>query len=150
MEFLIAFVGPLLLGFIPLMVYVHKGRKSGKVSPKLAATLIALGCIAIPYVCMGILLRISSLQYWGVGMFAFLLVWLSIYIGPMGAGLTGKWDNYVYPQRKKENKQSLVTETKASVIPIKSHRPASWRLLILEILLGEIIFIGVLFYNSLF
>ncbi|MBI2831941.1 MAG: hypothetical protein HYX79_06770 [Chloroflexi bacterium] len=136
-----------LIGGIPFWVYLNRGRKSGKISPKLAATLIALFYTAIPLAVIAIFLResLSSwyLQYWGIVMAIFLLTWLAVYVGPFGIGLTGRWDNYVYPERKKGTGQPVTTENKTSDTHVKPRSQASWRLFVGKMVLGElVVFIG--------
>lgn len=90
---------------IPLVRYIDKGRQSGKVTPRLSATLIALFLIGVPWLVISIVFWPGftpvSFLLCGLGVLGFLFVWLGAYAGPLGAGWTGRWKHYVYPSRGK-------------------------------------------------
>jgi len=91
------------------MVLVHRGRKSGKVSPKLAATLIACS-VGIPVTAIGVVSGIytspSFLQFIVADILIFIFMWLAVYSSPFGIGLWVKWDEYVYPKKIRKDQES--------------------------------------------
>ncbi|MFC1989288.1 hypothetical protein ACFLVW_01795 [Chloroflexota bacterium] len=157
-KFLVAFGIYTVFVIIPFMVYLNRGRKSGKVGPKLAATLLALIYVAVPLIGIGIdlflrkILDSGYLQYCGLIILIFWFVWLAAYAGPFGIGWTGKWDDYVYPTRKKKE-LPLTEETGVSAMPGKlSQIIRTWRVWTAVVVLSEIVIFvgcGLLIHNNL-
>ncbi|MBI2860858.1 MAG: hypothetical protein HYX91_05045 [Chloroflexi bacterium] len=139
-------VGYALLVFLPVFILVVRGRKSRRVSPKRAATLVALSCGPGFFFVMGVVLiieqnvRFLQIEFLGAAMLIFALIWFAVYAGPLGMGWMGRWDNYPYPESKKKA-LSLATETEAPVAPLKVRRLARWRFLIGETTLADIVII---------
>ncbi|MFC2071619.1 hypothetical protein ACFLUU_02740 [Chloroflexota bacterium] len=107
-KFLVIIVSCSVVVSLSVMVYLHRGRKSGRVGPKLAAPLITLFYAAVPFIGIPIFLKKGSAflypQYVGIGILTCSLLWLAVYIGPFGVGWMDRWDDYVYPSRKKGGK----------------------------------------------
>lgn len=134
----------LLLVFGPTIgIIVNRGRQTGRVGPKLSATLIALTSIGIPATGGWIFFGIKKgvwliLPFWGVIMLMFSVMWLAAYAGPLGIGWIGKWDHYIYPQKKKQEPQPGAevpkAQTEQSVNMLRS-----WRAFTLTFVTSELI-----------
>ena len=153
---LISTIGYLVIAGIPLIGYLDKGRQSGKVTPKLCATLWALFFVGLPMFVISIVFwpgfTSSSFLLLGFSMLGFLLVWLAAYAGPMGIGWTGRWRHYVYPARKNKKEPPLTMAARVPAIPSRlSQLVHTWRFWTGIVVVSEIvIFIGggLIFHNA--
>lgn len=138
-------LGYALIVFLPVFLYAQRGRRTGKMSPKMAATLVALAVAFIsPYTFLIDVIFFNGptqqipwdLIWLAAGLFV--LIWLAAYAGPLGMGLgwAGRWNGYVYPERKKKGNQLPVT-TSPTTLTGQKHQN-SWRRLMWEMGLGEL------------
>ncbi len=131
-------------------VYINRGRQTGKVGPKLSATVIAMTLFGIPAIGLWIYSGIKNgvwltLEPWGLVIIMILILWLGAYAGPLGAGWMGKWDHYAYPQKRKGVRESPTRTAKivAGNNGKLPHLVRSWRVFTGAIVMGEIvIFVG--------
>ncbi len=135
---------------IPIGIYLERGRQSGKVGPKLGATLLTTITIGLPWIlfCVWSIIEcglVGSVIAHSFIIILFILMWILVYAGPIGAGWYSKWDHYVYPSKKKETDGLSDTPVKG-VSNSENNRNSlfrSWRFFTGVMVTGEvIIFLG--------